>query len=333
MNSQLMNSRLLGKKLNKNILNRSGILYLPQDVVLNEKHLASLSSQGIVIAEDDVEDVEPVEIVIAKAVQEWKDIFQNAKNSNQIFIRGITEYAVPLIRQLSEDYDLHTVLTGLLKIDDYTYHHSIAVASLSTLIGKWLDLPSEQLHTLTVAALLHDIGKSKIPSHIINKTGRLMPEEYELVKMHTSFGYELIRNTEGLSIEHALVALQHHERLDGSGYPNHLKYETTLHSRIVAIADVFHAMLSRRPYKEASPFYQAIREVYDGAYGSYDPGIVTVFTQKSMEALIGSEVRLTDGRKGRIVQIHPHDLCNPLIMCEDQFIDLAQEPSIRIEQI
>jgi len=328
-----MNRRFLGKRLNKNILNRNGILFLPQDVTLNEEHLARLESQRIALTEEDVEEVEPIESVIQKAVGEWKDIFETAKNSNQIFMRGITEYAVPLIRRLTDDYDLHAMLTGLLANDDYTYRHSVAVAAISTLIGRWSGLPPEELHSLTVAALLHDIGKTKIPSHILNKCGKLMPEEYELVKLHTTFGYDLIRNTEGLSTEHALVALQHHERLDGSGYPNRLRDETSLYSRIVAVADVFHAMLSKRPYKEAFPFYQVIKEVYDGAFGRFDPEVVAVFTKKSMEALIGNDVRLSDGRTGKIVQVHPHDLCNPLILCGERFIDLARDASVCIEQI
>jgi putative nucleotidyltransferase with HDIG domain len=326
-------NKYLGKTLNKNILSCTGLLCLPQDLVLTEKHLAFLHDCNIELIDADVEDTVPINKIINQAVGEWKEIFQTAKNSDQIFIRQITDQAVPLIGQLADTYDLHTILIGLHASDDYTYRHSVAVAILTTLIGKWLQLPHEELHQLTTAALLHDIGKTKIPSYILTKQGRLTPEEYKIVKQHTTFGFDMIRNTEGLSDIHARVALEHHERLDGSGYPNGLREETHFLSRIVAVTDVFHAMLSKRPYKDAFPFYQVVKEMYDGAFGLFDPEIVTLFTQRAMEALIGNEVKLSNGQTGKVIQIRSHDLWKPLILCNDQFIDLALAPSLHIEQI
>lgn len=326
-------SRFIGKRLNKNIVGPTGVLYLPQDTVLNERHLALLLEAGIRITDADVYESVPVTVIIREAAEEWKSIFEAAKNADRIIARNITEHVVPLLLELVSNYDLHTVLDGLYEIDDYTYRHSVAVAALSTLIGKWLGFPSARLRVLTAAALLHDIGKTKIPSSILLKAGRLTPEEYEIVKKHTVFGYEMIRNADGLSELHAQVALQHHERLDGSGYPNRLTEETFLESRIVAVADVFHAMLSKRPYKEASPFFQVMKEMYSGAFGAFDPVVVTKFTQRAMEALIGNDVLLSNGQTGTIVRIDAHNPWKPLILLNRRFVNLANHPSLDIKDI
>jgi len=326
-------SRFIGKRLNKNILGPTGVLYLPQDILLTERHLEILKDASIELTDTDIMDSLPIEKVIKDAVDEWKEIFQTVKNSDQIFVRSIEEKAVPLIFELVDNYDLHSILSELLGNDDYTYRHSVAVAALSTLIGKWLDFPPDKLRGLTIAALLHDIGKTKIPSYILTKAERLTQQEYQIVKQHTVFGYEMIRNAEGLSELHALVALQHHERLDGSGYPHHLRDEAHLESRIVAVADVFHAMLSKRPYKESLPFYQVVKELYSGAFGLFDPLIVAMFTQRAMEALIGNDVLLSNGQMGKIIQIDPQNMWKPLIMSNNKFINLANHPSIYIEQV
>ncbi|HZG58126.1 HD-GYP domain-containing protein [Paenibacillus sp.] len=324
---------MIGKRLNKNILAPSGALLLPEGTILSSRHLELLRENGVPPTADDIEDVAPIGPVLEKAVEEWRHIFRAARNSDRVFLRSIAEQASVSVRAIAESYDLQTILSGLLAHDDYTYRHSVAVSVLSTVIGKWMGYPEDRLRALTVSSLLHDIGKAKVPPHILAKTGRLTPEEYEIVKKHTTYGYELILKVNGFSQEHAICALQHHERMDGTGYPFGLKEETHPFSRIVAVADVFHAMLSKRPYKEPSPFYQVVKEMHDGAFGRFDPEIVGVFSLRAMEALIGNEVRLSNGQTGRIVRVRRDEVWKPLVQCGGRFVDLSQVPSLHIERV
>lgn len=325
--------RYLGKTLKRHLFTRDGLFILPRHSVLTERHLDLLRHFRIVLSDRDVEDTPPIAAVIDQAVAEWKEVLQSARNTGQIFLRPIEQKAVPLIRRMADKYSLHSILTGLTEKDDYTYRHSVAVAILSTLIGRWLQLRKEELEMLTTAALLHDIGKTKIPSQILTKNGRLTTEEFGMIKQHTTYGYEMIRGQGDFSETHALIALEHHERLDGSGYPYGRREETHLLSRIVAVADVFHAMCSKRPYKEAHPFIQVAREMFDGAFGLYDPKVATLFVRRTMESLIGSAVQLTDGRIGTVVRIHPEELFKPLVLCDDRFVDLTHDPSLHIQSI
>ena len=130
--------------------------------------------------------------------------------------------------------------------DDLTYTHSINVALISNVIGTWMNLGHDDIETLMIAGMLHDIGKLRIPPEIIQKPGRLTDEEYEIVKKHPQYGYDIL-STKNLNPKIKLVALQHHERYDGKGYPYGLKgNEIDLFSGIVAIADVYDAMTADR---------------------------------------------------------------------------------------
>jgi len=268
--------------------------------------------------------------MVDEAMAEVSELFRSAANAETVYFDQIRRRVLPTIRKLTETCTLYHVLSALQEKDDYTHKHSIAVAVLSSLIGKWLRIGKDELELLSGAALLHDVGKAQLPAELLTKTGKLSPEEFELIKKHTVLGYEFIRNVPGFSETHAIAALQHHERMDGSGYPHGLTGETHRFSRIVAVADVFHAMLSHRPYKRAQPFYKVVKEMSKGAFGQFDPLIVDLFTRKAMEALIGNEVLLSDGRRARIVRVNANDPANPLVMRGERFIDLARSPDLNI---
>jgi len=322
--------RYVGKKLNKNLIAPSGSLLLKAEEVLTERHAAVFSRLNLVLLESDVDDLAPARRMVDEAMAEVSELFRSAANAETVYFDQIRVRVLPTIRRLTETCTLHHILTALQEKDDYTHKHSIAVAVFSSLIGEWLRCEKDELELLSSAALLHDVGKAQLPAELLTKSGKLSPEEFELVKKHTVLGYEFIRRVPGLSETHAIPALQHHERMDGSGYPHGLTNETHRFSRIIAIADVFHAMLSRRPYKDAQPFYKVVKEMARGAFGLFDPSIVDLFTRKAMESLIGSEVLLSDGRRARIVRVNANDPANPLVMRGEKFIDLARSPDLNI---
>jgi HD-GYP domain-containing protein (c-di-GMP phosphodiesterase class II) len=239
-----------------------------------------------------------------------------------------------MIHQTTEQPDLLGLLLSLQSKDDYTYRHNVGVGLIAALIGKWLNLKENELTQLTIAATLHDIGKVKIPTDILNKPGKLTKDEFALMKKHTIFGYQMLTETIGINHRQALVALQHHERQDGSGYPFRVgATKIDLFSRIVAVADVFHAMTSNRAYRDASPFYMILKQIHDNAFGAFDAQIIHLFLNKMMQSLVGNEVLLTDGRTGSIIMINPLDPLRPLVRLETVFVDLSKESELFMEQV
>ena len=172
------------------------------------------------------------------------------------------------------------------------------------------------------------------PVEILNKPGRLTAEEFDLIKLHPVFGYEMLMRTDGSTEREKLVALQHHERQDGSGYPYGIRGDRIdAYSRIVAVCDVYHAMSSRRSYHEPSPFYAILEQMSQNRFGEFDAAIVGVFIDKMMNMTVGNDVKLSDGSIGSIVLVHPTEPLRPLVKIGERFVDLRREPNVKIEQV
>lgn len=164
--------------------------------------------------------------------------------------------------------------------DPYTAGHSEEVASLATLLGEALELSTEEIKTLEIAGYLHDIGKLRVPSEILLKTGKLSDTEWEIMKLHPVWGAEMLSKITALKGIDKIVR-HHHERWDGKGYPDGLKgEEIPLLSRIIAIADSFQAMTSHRPYRKALSIQEAIEEIDRGRDRQFDSRLVDVFINK-----------------------------------------------------
>lgn len=131
-----------------------------------------------------------------------------------------------------------------------------------------------------------------------------------------------------------MTALQHHERNDGKGYPLGLKEEQIdSYSKIVAVADIFHAMSSKRPYHEAMPFHLIVEQMRRGSFGALDPHVVSVFLENIVKRTVGRDVILTDGRVGEIVYLNPHNIETPLIKIDGEYIDLGKMRDLKIKEI
>src|SRR5690606_32013384 len=161
------------------------------------------------------------------------------------------------------------------------------------LIGKLLHLSEIELHWLTLGATLHDIGKVNIPSAILDKPGKLTAEEFSIVKLHTIDGYNMLKQMEHLPEVVPLIALRHHEREDGSGYPYGLRaHDIDIYSKIVAVADIFHAMTSDRIYHKAIPFYKVIKQMQEDVFGKLNYRVANCFLVEMMNKLVNKKVVL-----------------------------------------
>ncbi len=229
--------------------------------------------------------------------------------------------------------NLFDMLHNMHLYDDPTYAHSINVALICNIFAKWLGFEPEELNIVTLAGLLHDIGKTKIPEEIITKPAKLTDDEFKVIQSHAREGYNILKET-SLN-EHVInAALMHHERMDGSGYPDHLEgNQIDPCARIVAIADVYDAMTSRRVYRAALCPFKVISIFESEGYHKYDSQYIYVFLEYIVNTYINNRVRLNDGREGTIVLINKHDLAHPVITWNDSWIDLSKDHSLSVEAI
>ncbi|AIQ18804.1 MULTISPECIES: HD-GYP domain-containing protein [Paenibacillus] len=333
------NEQYIGKQLVENLFNHNGVFVLPALTLLSSDHIRLISQHKIFLEPHDVVQVDSAafyQIAVDECTSAMESIFEQLRfnKSKRLPMIELRNEVIPFIQRVSEKNDFYGILAALQSKDDYTYRHNVAVGILSTLLGKWLKLKPEELSMLTIAATLHDIGKIMIPAEILSKPGPLNEEELAMMKKHTTIGYEMIRDTVGTNHMQALVALQHHERMDGSGYPfGVLGHRITDFSKIVAVVDIFHAMTSDRYYRKASPLYEVLRQMEDNVYGKLDPYICSVFINKLMQSMIGNEVVLSDGRIGKIIMILAHDPLRPLVNIDEDFIDLSRHRDLGIMRV
>ncbi|MBQ7077335.1 MAG: HD-GYP domain-containing protein [Lachnospiraceae bacterium] len=231
-------------------------------------------------------------------------------------------------------YTLLGMLSALKTTDDSTYSHCVNVAIISRMIGGWLDMEEDELDDLTLAALLHDIGKCSVPPDILKKKGRLLPEEYDVMKMHTTYGYGILRGQD-LPERVIDVALHHHERADGTGYPHGLKGNSISDfAAITAIADVYDAMTSPRVYRAAMCPFDVIATYERDGLQKYDARIIQTFLRKIADSYINCEVIMNDGSKVRIINTNENRLTRPMVQCEDgSILKLEEHPELYIQAI
>ncbi|WP_165971930.1 HD-GYP domain-containing protein [Paenibacillus piri] len=333
----------IGVSVKKDIFNRVGILLVPAHTRLKQEDIKRLIRHRVDLAEVEFGNepdgggetaADSENQLIEDATAQVKELFDRIRFGHYIPIRQISSTLLPVIRQAADSPNLFRLLNGLRSKDNYTYKHNIGVGVLSTLIGKWMNMDEEELTLLAMAATLHDVGKMKVPIEIINKPEKLTEAEYRLMRRHTIHGYELLKSTAGAPHRIALVALQHHEREDGSGYPFGLKGDRLdPFTKIVSIADVFHAMTSKRSYHDASSFFTVMNEMNTDVFGKLNSNIFLLFMKKMMESMVGSYALLTDGRTGKIVLANPFEPISPLIQIDSLFLDLSKDRTVRLQEI
>ena len=228
-----------------------------------------------------------------------------------------------LIQTQHTTLEFFDILHNMRQDNDSIYAHSLNVALISRMIGIWLKLPAEDLDTLTLCGLLHDIGKTKISPDILEKKGKLTDEEFAVIRQHPQLGYDILKSQQ-LNSHIKKAALMHHERCDGSGYPMGLTLdEIDDFALIVAIADVYDAMTAARSYREPLCPFEAIEIFEKDGLQKYKPKYILTFLEHIASSYQNNRVLLSDGREAKIVLVNSKHLSKPLVQLDNgECIDL-----------
>ncbi len=201
-----------------------------------------------------------------------------------------------LINEIKNNDEFLVNILDLKMYDDYTYHHSLSVGVVSLSIAIGLGLDDVYLRQVGLGAMLHDIGKLMIPASIIQKPSSLTAEEYQIIKNHPQYGAELLPHRFDIPETIFDGILSHHERMDGSGYPAGLKEDhIPLTGRILAVADVYDALTSHRPYRAPGLPSEASEYIMGGVGTYFDENVVSAFVKKVAPYPVGTCVRLSNG--------------------------------------
>lgn len=303
-----------GMRVGRALYSSSGQLLLSAGTVLTRKAIARLEMAAVPAAYIDdqflknpaIVDVISEEIRV-QAVHQVRELLVEAAAAGTgravVRINEVTETVNEIIDQLLINRDVVFNLIDIRAIDDYTFGHSVNVCVLSLLTGITLDYNRADLFTLGMGALLHDVGKAVIPDSILNKPDKLTPEEFALVREHPERGFRMLLQIPEVSATSACIALQHHERYQGQGYPRGLR-RNEIHdfAVICGIADVFDALVADRVYRKAYPVHEAYELIAGSGNFLFDYQIVQAFLQHIAAYPVGTLVRLSTGEIGVVVE-------------------------------
>lgn len=268
-----------------------------------------------------------------KLIQLLKKVFPAAAQGIAIpliEIRGVFEQ---LLKHIN-DYKPLSFKPSKFEIKDFLYHHSIMTALTAYKLADWHNLPKHDLIPIGISGLLHDIGSLAMDQDIFWKEDKLTRDDREQIKKHPVLGYQILKNLSGINEGVKLCTLQHHERMDGTGYPLGITGEQIhIYAKVLAIADTFHAMVSDRIYRKKESPYLALEELHKNSFGKYDPSLVQTFIRKVTLFQSGTIVRLNNQAVGEIIFTDRDYPTRPLVKVDQEIINLRDNLHIYIEEV
>lgn len=353
-----------GCMLLSDVKGKSNRAIIPKDTVLTEKHIMILEKFFI-----DYVDVSaklsdgqaynpkavPIKIEPKKQVKQtddvsklsfsehyqyvvtsYKKLFTSWQNNIAIDMPAVRKLIIPLFERIDQgDADVFRLHLYNSK-KDYMYHHSVAVSLLAAFIGKKLGYSSGDWTQIGLAGFLSDCGMAKISPSILNKETGLSEQEINEMKNHPTYSYRMVENIPTIKQLVKLAILQHHERIDGSGYPFEIqKDKIHIYSRIITVSDMYHAMTCERVYSSKQSPFQVIDEISRYKYKHFDHVVVDMFTKCVADFSIGTKVKLSNGQTGEIVFLEENFPTRPMIKDSQsgEIIALKGKTEIYIEEI
>lgn len=335
----------------KNIHSLDGVILLKAGTLLTDDIIEQLSKYHITelyIDDDLSKGIQITETIKQEIIVDIKSKVRTLMRSPSIRIAVNTQKALKIVETLLDEIlknDFITMnLCDIRSIDDYTYSHSVNVAIFSLITGVAIGLKKSHLKELGIGALLHDVGKVMVDDSILRKPTNLTVNEYDKVKKHTLYGYEILKKSKSIPEAACCIALYHHERTNGSGYPYSLKNNVIpLQAKIVAIADVYDALTSDRMYRRKMYPHEVVDYMCSLSQKHFDKTLLDAFTSHISNYPVGIAVKLNSGEKGIVARYNRGFQNKPIIhvvtdkngvkLENPKEVNLLMSPEIRIVDI
>ena len=302
-----------GMKVAKAVYNSNGQIFLNEGIILNNGYIAKLKKLGIpaVYVDDGFIDVKIDDVITdetrIRAVNNVKNIFNVESGSNLakniVISKEVLSSVNDILDELLNKSDIVVNLTDIRLYDDYTFAHSVNVCVLALVTGIALGYNRKKLYNLGLGAMLHDIGKVMVPKDVLNKPTKLTKEEFEIIKNHPKWGYELLKDKFEINSIVRAIVYQHHERWDGSGYPRGLKgnqiYEL---AQVTGLVDMYDAITADRVYRKAMPAHEAFELIAASGDFLFRFDIVKAFLDHIAAYPAGTWVKLSTGEVAIVLE-------------------------------
>jgi len=324
----------VGMEFDASVYVEDDVLLVPAGVAIREKDLKRLDQWGVeeVLTDGNPIDHTPADIkadyeffglsVDSNSVQFYKnavtfltDIFERISKKESFNTTTVDTLADLIIKYVREQRNETISLIICSSAGDGYAKSSLNCAILSAVIATATEMDEKKIQNLVIGAMLHDCGMLRIPTSIRNKNGKLSESELKTLRMHTLYSYQIMAKELYYSEEVAQIALQHHERWNGTGYPQGIK-EEEIHNeaRIVSVADAFEAMVCERPYRNSMTGYYAMKNILSDNSRRFDPSVVKSFISSMGIYPIGSIVLLSNSSIGRVLSVHSSTPLRPELM-------------------
>lgn len=347
-----------GMVLAENLFDQDGNVLLSVGMILKQSfihkiidtHLTEVRIENI---EDAAEDISPE--ANHDGIEEVQAVFQAREQAREVIKRSLQEVLIhnavngdlilsvvnKIIEELLNQEDIVINLNKLQMVDDYLFEHSVNVSIYSIITGIMMGLNKEKLVILGTGAMMHDVGKMMLDKEILNKPGLLSDEEFQYVKQHTNMGYDLLMRTQKIHPDAAMIALNHHERLDGNGYPKGCGVsDISILSKIVSVVDVFDALTSDRVYSKRINHFKAMEYICSMIDVHFDEMVTKTFIKTVGYFYRGLVLQLSNGDIGVVIR---EDKALPVVkividshnqkVTNNFEVDLKKNPTVRIQDV
>lgn len=332
-----------GMRIDQAIVDRSGRVLIARGAPLDDYLIESLLKMGVMgvyirEGEEDPEELKNPEPEIPEQIQKTIEKtrvadpskvklsesvkarvsegiqFLYSNTDSEDFAEASNSITKDLMKAITDNQAIAVDISALKVSDEYTFKHSVDVATMAMIVGKKHGLSDTDVYNIGISGLLHDVGKSKIPNEILNKAGKLTDEEFALMKKHTLLGYEILKGKDEISEQISMGVLQHHEKINGKGYPLGLPEEKIhLFAKVLSVADIYDALVTERVYKKAYSQRDAV-EMIMSMTGELDIGVMKSFMESVILYPVDCIVELSNGEKAKVVANKPGYILRPTVV-------------------
>lgn len=327
-----------GMLVSREVLSGNGVVLLESGTRLTDWQIVNLRNWRIdhiyILADNNAETqgISPATSFLGeyvRTVDAIRNAFEHIRLFREVPVLEMEELAEQRIPFLADTVGVLDYLYEIRMHSDHTFQHSLNVAIIAAIIGRWQKYQGVEFKNLILSALLHDIGKLFVPLTVLDKPGSLSPGEFAIIKKHPLEGYALLKDIPRIDESTKLGILQHHERLDGSGYPTRL-HGDAIHdfAKIIAIADIYNAMTSDRAYRRKMMPLVALETIAAQMHEKLATGYCITFLDNMRECFTGNSVLLSTGQRAKIIVLNNRDRywTKPIVCALDgKMLDLQKE--------